>query len=140
MPRQTPVSTVMTRSVRTADVSSKLSAVRHALIAAECHHLPIVDGDRLVGILSWRDLVRAYRKAHGAETGDPVSIDEALDRSTTVEEVMSQNLVTLRPDDPLIRAIDLIADAHIHSVLVLDEDNRLVGIVTDKDIVEYLAG
>ena len=139
MPHQTPVSTVMTRSVHTTDLSSKLSAVRHALIAAEVHHMPIVDGDRLVGMISWRDLVAAYRRARGADESDPLTIDEVLDQSTSVDEVMTRDLVTVRPDDPLMRAIDLIADAQIHSVLVLDTDDRLVGIVTDKSIVEYLA-
>ena len=51
---------------------------------------------------------------------------------------MTRELVTVRDDDPLTRAIDLIADGHIHSVLVLDADESLVGIVTDKNIVEYL--
>jgi CBS domain-containing protein len=52
---------------------------------------------------------------------------------------MTRELVTVRDDDPLDRAIDEIADAHIHSVLVLDGDERLVGILTDKNIVEFLA-
>lgn len=139
MTRKTPVSVVMTRHVHTLDVSSKLSVVRHALISAEFHHMPIVDGGFLVGIVSWRDLVRAYRKAMGPEESDPVTIDEVLDQSESIEQVMTKELVTLREDDPLDRAIDLIADGHIHSVLVLDDEERLVGIVTDKNIVEYLA-
>jgi len=54
-------------------------------------------------------------------------------------QAMTRELVTVRDDDPIDRAIDLIADAHIHSVLVVDADERLVGIVTDKDIVQYLS-
>lgn len=141
MSPRTPVSAVMTRSVRTLDVNAKFSEVRRALVANEFHHMPIVDGDALVGILSWRDLVRAYRTARrGAATGDPFALDDLLDRTTSIEQVMSKDLVTLREDEPLERAIDLIADGHIHSVLVLDDDDKLVGIVTDKDIIAYLAG
>ena len=137
MPRKTLVETVMTHKVHTLDVAAKLSDVRHALIANEFHHMPIVDGERLVGMVSWRDLVRAYRSARNAsESSD---IDAALDQSTSIEEVMTRELVTVRDDDPLDRAIDEIADAHIHSVLVLDGDERLVGILTDKNIVEFLA-
>lgn len=139
MTRQTPVSVIMTRSIQTLDVSSKFSKVRRALVANEFHHMPIVDGDTLVGIISWRDLVRAYRAARGADQNDPFAIDEVLDRTTSVEKVMTKDLVTVRVDDSIDRAIDLIADGHIHSVLVLDAEEQLVGIVTDKDIVAYLA-
>ena len=137
MPRKTLVETVMTHKVHTLDVTAKLSDVRHALIANEFHHMPIVDGERLVGMVSWRDLVRAYRSARSASESS--GIDGALDQSTSIEDVMTRELVTVRDDDPLDRAIDEIADAHIHSVLVLDGEERLVGILTDKNIVEFLA-
>ena len=139
MPRKTPVSVIMSREVHTLEVSEKLSAVRQALVANEFHHMPIVEEGRLVGIVSWRDLVRAYRAAHGPSEGDPQTIVEVLDRDMPLEKVMTKALVTMRDDDPIDRAIDLIADGHIHSVLVLDSNESLVGIVTDKNIVEYLA-
>ncbi|MBW2289029.1 MAG: CBS domain-containing protein [Deltaproteobacteria bacterium] len=134
-----PISTIMTRSVHTLDVSSKLSEARRALITNEFHHMPIVDGERLVGMISWRDLVRAYRAARNADASDPFGIDDVLDRSSRIDAAMTRELVTVRDDDSIDRAIDLIADAHIHSVLVLDSEERLVGIVTDKDIVDYLS-
>lgn len=134
-----PISTIMTRSVHTLAVDSKLSEVRRALIANEFHHMPIVDGHKLVGMISWRDLVRAYRTSRDADASDPFGIDEVLDRSFRIEDAMTRELVTVRDDDSIDRAIDLIADAHIHSVLVLDSNERLVGIVTDKDIVDYLS-
>jgi acetoin utilization protein AcuB len=138
MPSKTLISTVMTRNVYTLDVGSKLSEVRHALITHEFHHMPIVDDGRVVGMLSWRDLVRAYRDARGDAEASTFGIDELLDQNATVEEVMTKKLVTIRENDILDRAIDLIADAHIHSVLVLDANTNLVGIVTDKTIVEFL--
>ncbi len=139
MSRQVPVSVVMSRSVYTLDVASKLSAVRRALIANDFHHMPIVDGDVLVGMVSWRDLVRAYREASRSGEGTTLGVDDVLDRSASVEDVMTRDLVTVRDDDSLDRAIDRIADDHIHSVLVLDAEEELVGIITDKNIIEYLA-
>jgi CBS domain-containing protein len=140
MIRQTPISFVMTRDVHTVELSSKLSTVRHALIAAGFHHMPIMDGNRLVGMVSWRDLVHAYRAARGPAESDPIAIDDLLDQSTSIGEVMTRELVTVHADDPLDLAIDLISDGQIHSVLVLDAEKQLVGIVTDKNIIEYLAG
>lgn len=138
MPAKTPISQVMTRDVYTLDVNSKLSEVRRALIANDFHHMPILDGDELVGILSWRDLVRAYRALLLAGEPTPLGIGEALDQSANVADLMSRNLVRMRDDDPLERAINLIADGEIHSVLVVDTQDQLVGIVTDKNIVEFL--
>lgn len=136
MPRHTPVSTLMTRAVRTLDVGAKLSEARRALVAGDFHHLPVDDGERLVGIVSWRDLVRVYRDA-AREPGE--TFDDVLDRSATLEAVMSRELVTLREDEPVERAIDRIADGSVHSVLVVDADDHLAGIVTDEDLVAYLS-
>ncbi len=136
---KTPISDVMTRNVHTLHVGAKLSEVRQALISNDFHHMPIVDGDRLVGMISWRDLVHAYRAAMEADELNPLGVGDALDHSASVEDVMTRKLVTARDDDPLDHAIDLIADGHVHSVLVLDSDERLAGIITDKNIVEFFS-
>lgn len=135
MPQKTPVSTLMATSPRTVEVDAKLSDVRRALIANDFHHMPIVDDGQLVGMISWRDLVRAYR---ASRHDDAMPVEQLLDESNSVRELMSTDLVTLPPDANISRAIDLIADGHIHSVLVVDENEQLVGIVTDKNLVEFL--
>jgi acetoin utilization protein AcuB len=133
--RKTPVSVLMVRSPRTIDADAKLSDVRRALIANDFHHMPIVDEGRLVGMISWRDLVRAYRVARHDEG---VPVEQLLDESSSVRELMTTDLVTLPPDGTIDEAIDLIAEGNIHSVLIVDDDD-LVGIVTDKNLVEFLA-
>lgn len=138
MPHKTRVSEIMTRDVYTIEVGARLSTVRHALVANEFHHMPIVDEGRLVGVLSWRDLVRAFRGARGDGEVSTFEIDSLLDQYTSIEQLMTRDLVTVSVDDVLDRAIDKIADGHIHSVLVLDTEENLVGIVTDKNIMEFL--
>ena len=73
----------------------------------------------------------------GAAT-TPEEIDDLLDRSATLAETMSTDLATLRADEPVERAIERIAEGRLHSVLVLDTESRLVGIVTDTDLLDYL--
>jgi CBS domain-containing membrane protein len=90
-----------------------------------------------VGVLSSRDLVRILREA---KAGGAQDVDAILDRTASVREAMTPVLVALRPDDPVERAVDLISDGTIHSLLVLDEQRRLVGIVTDTDLLDYLCG
>lgn len=135
MPTRTPLSEVMTSRVRTVEVGAKLSEVRRVLSEGRFHHVPVVDDGVLVGIVSTNDLLRVYRA--GAAT-TPEEIDDRLDRSATLAETMSTDLATLRADEPVERAIERIADGYLHSVLILDAESRLVGIVTDTDLLDYL--
>jgi CBS-domain-containing membrane protein len=135
MSRKTPISEVMSTRVRTLGVDAPLSEVRRALTEERIHHLPITEDGVLVGMVSSRDLVRILRKAG---VGGSESVDQTLDRSASVREIMSTQLATLRSDDSVERAIERIADGNIHSVLVLDAKRRLVGIVTDTDLLDYL--
>jgi CBS domain-containing protein len=83
--------------------------------------LPVVDEDRLVGIVTDRDLVLRVL----AEDRDP--------DSTTVSEVASEEPVTVQPDDDIDRALQLMAQHQVRRLPVI-EAGRLVGIVTQADI------
>jgi CBS domain-containing membrane protein len=135
MPRKTPISELMTSRVQTLDVGAKPSEARRVLSEQRVHHVPIVDDGVLVGIVGSRDLVRILRST---PAGASESVDEVLDRSGDVAQVMSTELVTLRSDASVEDAIECIAAGAVHSVLVLDADRRLVGIVTDTDLLDYL--
>lgn len=142
MPREALVSDVMTRRVRTLAADAKVSELRRFMAANEFHHVPILEDERLVGIISWRDLVRAYRAVRSAgEMDEPGGFDpdDVLDQTSQIADWMTRKIVSVRPDEPLDAVIDLIADGDIHSVLVVDEDGQLAGIVTEKDVVAYLA-
>jgi predicted transcriptional regulator len=78
---------------------------------------PVFCVDRLVGVISKGDLL----KAGGA--GD-----------TRLEHLMTKAVYAVRPTDPAIMAVQLIVDEGIHRVLVVDESKRLIGIVTPIDV------
>jgi CBS domain-containing protein len=137
MPRTTPISEIMTTPVRTVSIDANLSEARQVMNEDDIHHVAVVDGDTLMGIITSTDLVRIYRKAGGGEGKD---VDEVLDRASTVSAAMSTDLVTIRKDDSVERAVDLVADGAIHSVLVVDDRERLVGIVTVLDLLDFLGG
>ena len=82
------------------------------------------------------DLIELLR---GSAPSAAVEVDAWLDRQGTIAEIMSRDPVTVSPEDRVERAIDLIASGDFHSVLVVDEDDRLVGIVTDSDLLDFLA-
>jgi CBS domain-containing protein len=83
---------------------------------------PIVEGDRLVGTLTDRDIVTRVV----AEGKDPQSIK--------VREVASTDLVTIDPQQDLGEALQLMARNQVRRLPVVEEDGRLVGVVAQADV------
>jgi acetoin utilization protein AcuB len=125
----------MSCNVTSVDVNEKLSAVRHILLDASFHHVPIVADGKLVGIISTRDMLKLPIDVRGASDD---AVDEALDKSFAIEQIMQRDLVTIDRDDTVQTAIDLLARGKFHSLPVVDEDRYLVGIVTSIDVLAYL--
>jgi CBS domain-containing protein len=114
--------TVKPRTVKAGDSvveAAKLMRGEDAGIA------PIVDGDRLVGVVTDRDI--AIRVV--AEGRDP--------QSTKVEEVASQNVVTIDPQQDLDEALRLMAQHQLRRLPVVEEDGKLVGIVAQADVARH---
>ena len=84
--------------------------------------LPILEGERLTGIVTDRDIVLQAV----AEEKDP--------RGMPVREVASRELVTIGPEEDLSEALRLMASHQVRRIPVVDEDSRLVGIVAQADI------
>jgi CBS domain-containing protein len=85
---------------------------------------PIVEGDRLVGVLTDRDV--AVRVV--AEGLDPERVK--------VFEVASRDVVTLDPDQDLDEALRLMARHQVRRLPVVEEDGRLVGVVAQADVAQ----
>jgi CBS domain-containing protein len=83
---------------------------------------PIVEGDKLIGTLTDRDV--AIRVV--AEGRDP--------RQTKVDDVMSRDLVTVDPDQDLDEALGLMARHQVRRLPVVEEDGRLVGVLAQADV------
>jgi CBS domain-containing protein len=86
---------------------------------------PIVEGDRLIGALTDRDI--AVRVV--AEGKDPAS--------TKVTDVASKQIVTLDPQQDLDEALRLMAQHQVRRLPVVEEDGRLVGVVAQADIARH---
>jgi CBS domain-containing protein len=86
--------------------------------------VPIVDGDKLVGVLTDRDI--AIKVV--AEGKDPQSVK--------VTELASHDLVTVDPQQDLDEALRLMAQHQVRRLPVVEEDGRLVGILAQADVAQ----
>ncbi len=123
---------VMTSAVRTAGAGDALQSIWQLLVDEKCHHVPIVEKMRPIGIVSTRDLMRLSQENGGEKVSSGVYEDK------TAAEIMSADLETVHVDDSVEVAIDRISYGDIHALLVLDDDDNLAGIVTNHDLLNYL--
>jgi acetoin utilization protein AcuB len=126
----------MTKSVMTIKPQDSLRHARERMVKYRINQLPVVVNDKLVGIITDRDVRDAYpsslRLIHGKD------IDEFGD-SHTVEEVMTYNVVTVSPDTTLREAAQRLRTQRFGALPVV-ENGALVGIITRSDLLDALLG
>jgi acetoin utilization protein AcuB len=123
------VSDVMSKSVVTISSSTPLSDARRIMDAHKFRRLPVVDGDKLVGIVTKDALDRT-----GPSQLTTFSVHELsyLLNRITVEKVMRKEVVTVAPDSTIEKAVAL-AQAKKVGSLVVAQNHKIVGIVTTND-------
>ena len=118
----TKVRDVMTTRPRSVNSDTQLSTVAELMESEDVGAIPVVDGDRLIGMVTDRDIVvRAIAKGK-----DP--------RGMPVSEISSQDLITVDPDDDLSDALRLMGQYQVRRLAVVEEDERLVGVVSQADV------
>ena len=121
----TKVQDVMTTRPRAVTPQTTLSEVAELMASDDVGAVPVVEDDRLVGIVTDRDIVvRAI-----AQGKDP--------RGMPAAEVSSRELVTVSPDDDLSDALKLMAQHQVRRLAVTAEDERLVGVVSQADVAMH---
>src|SRR5512147_1902179 len=87
--------------------------------------IPVIENEqthKLVGIVTDRDLALTI-VAEGRDAN-----------ATKVEEVMTREVVTCRADDDLQKALDAMAEHQLRRIPIVDNDNRIVGIIAQADV------
>jgi acetoin utilization protein AcuB len=120
----TRVRDLMTCTVRTVPPDLDTAAARHLMRMARIHHLVVVKDDRIVGVLSQRDLGGTR--------------DEALPVGR-VDGVMRSNVVAIAPEVTLRAAATMLRGYDIGCLPVVD-GKQLVGILTTSDLLRWIAG
>jgi acetoin utilization protein AcuB len=126
---------IMATPVVSVEMDDMLYAVKDIFEHLHFHHLPVVENNKLQGVLSDRDLLSALSPALGtlAETEKDL---RTLKRR--VHQVMSRNPVFLRPEDSIQQAIALFNTHSFSCLPVVDFNEHPVGMVSWRDILKLL--
>jgi len=113
---------VMTSNPRTIDADKPVAYAAKMMLEEDVGLAPIVEGDKLIGMLTDRDI--AIRVV--AEGKDPGQVK--------VRDVASKQVVTIDPQQDLDEALRIMAKHQVRRLAVLEEDGKLVGVVAQADV------
>jgi len=125
----------MSEHVIEVEPHTSLRRAIEAMRSKRIHHLCVMDGANLLGILSDRDIARALPSPLvDFDWGD---YDTALD-SITARQTMTRAPTTVKPDTPMGEAARLMLERGIHA-LPVREGNRVVGVLSETDCIRHYA-
>ncbi|ADG13937.1 CBS domain-containing protein [Methanocaldococcus infernus] len=123
------VKDVMTREVITINKDELAVKAFEKMLKYKISSLPVVDGEKLIGIVTTTDI--GYNL-----------IKDKYTLETTVEDVMTKEVITVYEDESIIEAIkkmDVKKEEIINQLPVLNREEKLVGIISDGDIIRLLS-
>ena len=135
MKQKVPVSTIMTKNVIKLNLSDDLTKAEMLFKKHHIRHIPVVYSNKIVGMLSYTDLLRI--SFADAIDDDEDVIDTTVYNMFTVEQVMAKKIVAISPDTTIKEAAEILAKKEFHALPVC-EGELLVGIVTTTDLIKYL--
>jgi CBS domain-containing protein len=113
----------MTPNPSTVEPATTAQEAAKLMKSEDIGSLPIVEGNKLVGVITDRDVaIRIVAEGRGTET--------------TVGEIASNDVVTVDPEQSLEEAARLMAERQVRRLPVVEEDGRLVGILAQADIAQ----
>ena len=121
------VSEVMTREVQTVQPDQPVQEAANFMLSADAGSIPVTEGERLIGMITDRDIaVRGVAKGFGPDT--------------PVRELMTDELITARIDDDVQDVASRMSDAQVRRLPVIDQNERLCGIVSLGDLARESDG
>jgi CBS domain-containing protein len=121
----------MTDDVATIDKDTSLLEAHRLMGVKRIRSLPVMEGDTLVGMVTRTDLMSSDPSRLASSQKQELSLKVL---TQPVEKVMSAPLFTISPEAPLPEAARLMLENKIHCLPVMDENNKLAGMITESDL------
>ncbi len=121
------ISELMTTDVQTVGADQTIREAAGFMLRAEAGSIPVTDGDRVIGIITDRDI--AVR-----------GVAEGRHHDTLVRDLMSDGVVCARDDDDVEDVAERMGLEQVRRLPVLDSEERLVGIISLGDLARETSG
>ena len=135
--RSIPIHLVMTDRVIMVTPDTVMTEVARLFRVNHVHHIPVVEAGRVVGMISTADLHRLEHHFTLFRTAQADEVNEAILGSLLAREVMSPQVVTVRGVDSIQYAADIFKENLFRALPVVDEERRIIGMLTPYDLMVY---
>lgn len=133
MKKRTPISKIMTEDIITVNKTQSIKEVSDIIEDKNIRHVPVVSGDKVIGMLSKVDL----QKISFVNTVDGDNLTTALYDGLNIEQVMTKDVKVVQKNDTIFDVATILSKNEFHSLPVIEEE-RLIEIVTTTDLIKYL--
>lgn len=123
----------MSSDIISVNTTQNIREVEAAIKDRNIRHVPVVSGDKVIGMLSKTDL----QKISFVNTVDDNKLTTAMYDALSIDQVMTKDVVTVEKDDTILDVATILSKNEFHALPVTDA-GKLVGIVTTTDLVKYL--
>lgn len=134
MKKDALISEIMTKNILRLSLSDDLSTAESLMKKNHIRHLPVVDNEHIVGIVSLNDLLRiSFADAVDEDSED---VETTVYNMFTVEQVMTKKVECITSQHKVTEAARLFLQHEFHALPVVDND-CLTGIVTTTDVIKF---
>ena len=136
MKKNESVKAIMSSDIIFTNINGKISEVRKLMRENRINHVPVISDDKLIGLVSRTDILRSSFSNIFVQNDD--ASDAQLDSTTSISDIMTTEIKTVTPTTSIREVATHLLTANYSSLPVIDDNEKLVGIVTTKDIIRYL--
>ena len=135
MKRLEPVSKIMSKELITLSLSDDLYKAEKLFKKHHIRHIPIVENEHIIGMLSYSDLKRiSFLDSYDDHENQ---IDNAVYEMLSIQQIMIKNVVIVNSTITIKSVAEILSENEFHALPVVEND-ILVGIVTTTDLLKYL--
>lgn len=130
-----PISEIMSKNIIALNRDDDLETAEILFKRHKIRHIPVVNGEVIIGMLSYSDLLRI--SFADAVYDNEEEVDTLVYNMFTIDQVMVKDVVTVPPTATVKDVAKILSEKEFHALPVVDDGN-LVGIVTTTDLLNYL--
>jgi predicted transcriptional regulator len=136
MPGKTIISEIMTKDLFTVQIDDKVLLADEIMKNQKVKHDPVLEGKKLVGIISDRGL-KEYTLKQLYSFEDPLPAS-ARNRIIDFQSIMDKDIRVIYPEDGVLKAVEIMLKKKAGCLPVVDWSKNLVGMLTHTDVLLYL--